>query len=93
MVPLYNIMMSFLFTITWEKKYDSIWKKISLVHLRLRVIGKGNGSEICHITGTANGKKVFQFTTQYEKAKGNLPISIFLCEFQETSKKLGKMFM
>lgn len=68
-------------------------EKISLVHLRLRVIGKGNGSEICHVTGTTNGKKVFQFTTQYEKAKGNLPISIFLCELQETSKKLGKMFM
>lgn len=44
-------------------------KKKSLVHLRLRVIGKGNGSEICHITGTTNGKRIFQFTTQYEKAK------------------------
>ena len=55
-----------------EKKYLSIWKKTFLVHLRLRVIGKGNGSEICHIMVTTNGKRVFQFTTQYEKAKGSL---------------------
>lgn len=62
---------------TEKKKYLSIWEKTFLVHLRLRVIGKGNGSEICHITVTTNGKRVFQFTTQYEKAKGNLPISMF----------------
>lgn len=69
-------------------------KKKSLVHLRLRVIGKGNGSEICHITGTTNGKRIFQFTTQYEKAKRKPSNKhVFLCELQETSKKLGKMFM